>query len=304
VRLAFVFPGQGAGIEREARTWWQGSPRVRELVAIAARHAAVSVEDLMAGVGRAVMPTERLEPVLTAVCLGIHDELMERGARANVVLGHSLGEIAACAAAGCCSSEEAVWLAAERGRLMAREAARRPGGMVMIAAESREVVDEAVAFGRPYGIIGIAGHNAPRQWLVSGEWPALRRLAIRIPAIPVAVTGAWHCAILAEAVAPFREAARRVLTRPIVTPFIANRTGDLVACTEDLHDLLADQLVHPIEWVRSMRTLAGSGVTHVVTVGPSRIVRGLVRFNLGSGVALHSTDAVEDLQRVTEVVAG
>lgn len=300
MKLAMVFPGQGAGIEREAAAWCECSAPVRRLVDVAARHTGVSAGDLLASIGWATMSTERLEPLLTAICLGIHEELVRRGVRADVVAGHSLGEIPACAAIGCCTPEEAVALAAERGRLMAREAARRPGGMVVVTAASRKIVEEAVAFAGSGGIVAIAAHNTPNQWVISGEWTALRRLATRRPATPVAVTGAWHSDILADVVETFRTAARRTLTQPIRTPFIANRTGAFVGSVEDLPDLLAEQLTHPVEWVRVMETLSAFGVTEVVTVGPARILRGLIRFNLGRHVALHSTEVIGDPERIAE----
>lgn len=301
MKLAMVFPGQGAGIESEARAWCDGSVAVRRLVDVAAQHTGVTTEEMLGGIGWAVMPTERLEPLLTAICLGIHDELRGRGVHADVVTGHSLGEIPACAAVGCCTPEDAVALAAERGRLMAREAARRPGGMVMMTAASRGIVDDAVAFAGSKGIVAIAAHNAPNQWVISGEWAALRHLATRHSVAPVAVTGAWHSAVLADAVEPFCAAARRALTQPIRIPFITNRTGAIVASVEELPELLAGQLTHPVEWVRVMETLSTFGATDVVTVGPARILRGLVRFNLGRQVAPHSTDVIGDCDRIAEV---
>lgn len=298
-----LFPGQGAGIEREAEAWCEGSARVRSLVDVAARHTGVSAGELLGGIGRRIMSTEQLEPLLTAICLGIHDELLHRGVRADVVAGHSLGEIPACAAIGCCSPEDAVALAAERGRLMGREAARLPGGMVMVTSRSRALLEEAIGFARSSGIVGIAAHNAPDQWVISGEWTALRRLATRCLATPVAVTGAWHSAVLADAVEAFRDAAHRTLTWPIRTPFIANRTGGFITRVEDLPGLLAEQLTHSVEWVRAMDTLAAFGVTDAITVGPGRILRGLVRFNLGQRVALHPTEVLEDLERIVEACA-
>lgn len=303
MKLAMLFPGQGAGIEREAAAWCECSAPVGRLVDVAARHTGVPAGVLLGGIGWAVMPTERLEPLLTAICLGIHDELLRRGVLADVVAGHSLGEIPACAAIGCCSPEDAVALAAERGRLMAREAARRPGGMLVVTAENRAIVEEAISFASSAGIVGIAAHNAPDQWVISGEWAALRRLATRRTTTPVAVTGAWHSAVLADAVEGFRKAIHRLLTQPIRTPFIANRTGEFVAGVEDLRDLLAEQLTHPVEWVRAMETLAACGVTDVITVGPGRILRGLVRFNLGQRVTLHSAEGFADLERIVEACA-
>lgn len=302
MRVVFLFPGQGIDFHKEGLAWTEASQAVRELVEMAAREAGADMDDLFRP-SRGTLPTEVLEPVHTALCLGVHEELTRRGVKPDAVAGHSLGEIPACGAAGCCSAKEAIALAAERGRVMAREGARREGGMVRLSAATREEAEAAAAFAREAGLANLATHNTATQWGISGEWPALRRLAARYPVTPVPVAGAWHCDILAGGVEELREAARRALTGPVAVPMVANRTGEFVERTGDLPDLLAEQLTHPVEWVRSLSTLAASGATDFVTVGPGRLLRTLVHVNLGAGTATHATDTPDDLEQTVEALA-
>jgi malonyl CoA-acyl carrier protein transacylase len=67
-------------------------------------------------------------------------------------------------------------------------------------------------------------------------------------------------------------------------------------------DVLAGQLVRPVQWMASLDTLETMGVTDIITVGPGRILRGLVRKNLGSRVRVHTTDF--DLDRTIEQLKG
>ncbi len=67
--------------------------------------------------GRELMRTRNLQPLLVCVSLGYLRHLTERGIRPDCVLGHSLGEVTALAAAGVITAEDAVALAARRGRL-------------------------------------------------------------------------------------------------------------------------------------------------------------------------------------------
>jgi [acyl-carrier-protein] S-malonyltransferase len=297
VRTAFLIPGQGAGTERDCAAWCARSERVRRLVEIAANEVSIPLPKLLAAAPQKLLPTEVLEPVHTALCLGIYDELLSRGIRPDAVAGHSLGEIAACAVAGSCSAECAIALAAERGRLMAREASKRPGGMVLLSASTVETAEAAVAYSRSEGIVAIAAYNAPGQWLISGEWPSLRRLATRFPATPVPVAGAWHSDVLAGAVEEFREACRRVLGSPLRIPLVSNRTGLVVERTEDLPDLLAEQFTYPVLWTRTLSTLLGFGVAEWVTVGPGRALRVWLHLCVGPAATLHTSDSMEDLER-------
>lgn len=303
MKIAFLFPGQGVTNEREGRTWYERSDAVRRLVEAVARHTGTSPDRLLGHRSGGLLPTELLEPLHTALCLGIHEDLIGRGVRADIVAGHSLGEIPACAAAGGCTAEEAIALAAERGRLMARAAAKRPGGMLALRGVERETVTAAVAFACERGAAAIAAHNAPRQWVISGEWGALRRLATRYPAFPIPVGGPWHSAVLADAAEEFLAASLHVVSSPLRVPLVSNRTGAIVRDVGELPKLLAEQFTHPVEWARTMTTIAEFGVTDIVTVGAGRVLQGLVRLNWGTRGCLHGTDTAGELDRTAEALA-
>ena len=87
---------------------------------------------------------------MVAVCLGVARMLERAGVRAQLMLGHSLGELAAWAAAGAITAEDAMRVAALRGALMAREAARHPGGMVRLIGDPASC-DQALAEGAAHG---------------------------------------------------------------------------------------------------------------------------------------------------------
>ncbi len=302
MKVCFLFPGQGTDVERAGVAWCSRSEDVRRLVALAAERGGVPIDSLFLAAKGPTARTEVLQPVLTALCLGIVEALQRRGVRPDLAAGHSLGEVAACCCAGACTAEEAVAVAGERGRLMAREAARRPGGMVAVQAPDRQSADEAVALAGRDGIAALAAHNGPGQWVISGEWPALRRLATRHTATPLRVAGPWHSAAMAGAVEELRAAFGRHLTGALRIPLVANRTGRPVGCAAELPDLLSEQLTHGVQWAGTMATIAGAGVTDIVTVGPGRALRSLVRCNPDSGAVLHATDGPDDLEACAEAL--
>ena len=59
-----------------------------------------------------------------------------------------------------------------------------------------------------------------------------------------------------------------------------------------------------MQWTESLATLERLQVTDVVTVGPGRILRGLVRKNLGNRLNIHTTDDDADLGRTIERLKG
>ena len=65
---------------------------------------------------------------------------------------------------------------------MAREAASNPGGMLALVQAGRDTAEAAIAVGAPHGVVGLAVVNAPDQWVLSGEDPALSVVASRAAA--------------------------------------------------------------------------------------------------------------------------
>ncbi len=182
-----------------------------------------------------------------------------------MMLGHSLGALIAFGASGVMSPEATVNLAALRGSLMAREAARNPGGL--LALDSLEAANALLRPG-----IQIAAINAPDEVVISGTEAALRGITgRRIP-----VSGPWHHAAMSGAVEEFRTALKQV-------------DGRL--------ESLADHLTQPVHFSAALKSAAEQGVDTFVTIGPGLVLRGLVRKNLGNSVRVLTTEDASDLER-------
>jgi [acyl-carrier-protein] S-malonyltransferase len=298
VKLAFLFPGQGmqepsmtdvlspGGVERKALEQALGSQALRAL-----ERGGPQLER-----------TDVMKTVLVAVGLAVASRLAQAGVVPSVVAGHSVGEIAALAAAGGTSFEAAIGLAAARGRLMAREAARRPGGMLALLDASANDAEAAVALGAQHGVIGLAAVNAPDQYVLAGQTPCLDAVAAQFPSRRLPVAGAWHCNLMEGALADLLGELRALRISPLRAAFVVNRTGQQLEPSDDVCSVIAGQLVRPVSWVASIATLESLGVTDVITLGPGRILRGLIRKNSGTRLRVHTTDVA--LEQTVERLKG
>ena len=281
---AFAFPGQGTDVIPLLRRWATDSVATRRLLDVAVGAAGISEDTLWAAGGRAMHRTEVLQPVLTALTLGIHEELTDRGVEPDVVLGHSLGEVAALAAAGVFTPDGAVELAAVRGQVMAREAESRPG--TVVACEADEATVRRAL--RETGVRAeIAAYNHPHQVTVSGAAGELRRLAAVACTVPLPVAGAWHSAAMRGAASDVRREAILQASGRFRVRWVSNRDGRVWDSEADVPRLLAEQLTHPVQWVQSMHTLRERGVTEVLVLG-SRPLRALTRACLDDSVSVRS----------------
>jgi [acyl-carrier-protein] S-malonyltransferase len=187
--------------------------------------------------------------------------------------GHSLGELAALAAAGVLTVEDALDLVVLRGRLMAE--ADPDGSMVALVGASDE---DAAAIARDAGVT-IANDNAPGQIVLSGPRERLAgveadagRRSVRAVALPVA--GAFHSPSMQPAVGAFRAALDEVELREPRFPVYSCAAARPF---EDVRAELAAALVRPVRWRETFAALHDAGWRSFVEAGPGRVLAGLGR---------------------------
>jgi [acyl-carrier-protein] S-malonyltransferase len=149
-----------------------------------------------------------------------------------------------------------------------------------MAAVATGELDRVLAIGCSHGPLVVAGYNTPAETTVSGAVAAIAAV-VAAGGRRLSVQGAWHSAAMAGAVAELHAALAAVPRRAGGVPLISNRDGRAAAAAE-VPGRLADQLVHPVQWIACLRALAARGVTRYVVVGPGRLVRALVRATLGA----------------------
>jgi [acyl-carrier-protein] S-malonyltransferase len=252
--------------------------------------------------GPALERTSVLQPVLTAMLLGMAGELLQQGVRPVFVAGHSLGEIAAWSAAGAITPESAIEAAATRGQLMERVSQLHPGGMLALTRSTEETLNQALACGRTRGRMDMAARNAVDEWVVSGEESALRAVAARFPSTRLSASGPWHSPVMADAVDELLAALTNIRREPARARFVANRTGRAVENEDDIPELLAGQLVRPVAWLETLDFLAAAEVADIVVIGPARPHAALARSRLGKQARVWNTETADEFSCALEAL--
>ena len=203
--------------------------------------------------------------------------------RDGVFLGHSLGELAALAAAGAVGEADAVALAATRGRLMSEAAARSEGGMVALLGAS---VEDAERLAADHGVT-VANDNAPGQLVLAGPSAQLdvavaAAKAAGLKAVRLSVAGAFHSPGMEPALPAWRAALADVEFRAAQAPVFSCLTSEPI---DDPRAVLAAALTEPVRFRQALLELWRRGTQRFVELGPGRVLTGLVRRTLPAASA-------------------
>ncbi len=286
--LVFLFPGQGAQKVGLLREIYEHVPAFREALD---RLDEALGPDLHAALGgplrsylhpaaagpeaeRRLTETQVCQPAMAAVGLALYAMLRRMGVAPDLVLGHSMGEFAAAAAAGALSDEDCVRLVARRGLAMAALQLADPGAMASAAAGAPAVRDAL------QGIDGVvlANLNHPGQTVVSGGSEAVRRASAALEArgvkvTPLDVSHAFHSPLLLGIAGTMRQLVAEVDVRAPEVPVISGITAaPYPADPAEIRRIWVDHATAPIDFVQALRRAASEG--------------GRVWLNVGSGTTL------------------
>jgi [acyl-carrier-protein] S-malonyltransferase len=298
--LVIVAPGQGAQSPGFLEPWLElptYADRMRWLSAVADLdlvHYGTQAD------ADTIRDTAVAQPLLVASALVTAQELLpgpaDVAAKVGALAGHSVGELAAAAAAGAVSPEQAMVLVRERGKAMARAAAETPTSMTAVLGGDREDVLAAID---KHGLTA-ANDNGPGQVVAAGTVEQLAALADEPPArarlTPLSVAGAFHTSHMQPAVDVLADLARSVSTHEAATPVVSNRDGKVVRDGREVLDRIVSQVGNPVRWDLCMETMLELGVTGLLELAPAGTLTGIARRAM-KGVetfALKSPDQLDE----------
>lgn len=277
--LVVVAPGQGAQSPGFLVPWLE-EPGFADAFARAAEVAELDLVHLGSEAdAETIRDTQVAQPLLVATAIAALGRLLPAGPAEAVaaVSGHSVGELAAAAASGALSADDAMLLVRERGRAMAAAAAATPTGMTAVLGGDREQVLATLA---RHGLTP-ANDNGPGQVVAAGTLEQLAALAADPPEkarlAPLSVAGAFHTHHMAPAVGRLSELASGVTTRTPVPAVLSNRDGRLVHDGGEVLDRIVGQIASPVRWDRCMETMLELGVTGMLELPPAGTLTGIAR---------------------------
>jgi [acyl-carrier-protein] S-malonyltransferase len=247
-----------------------------------------------------IKDTAKTQPLLVAAGLVAADFLPMSDAQ--VVAGHSVGELTAAALAGMLTPETAVTLAAVRGREMAAACALEPTGMsAVLGGDPAEVLAKIDEYG-----LYPANRNGAGQVVAAGSLDGLARLKENPPAkakvIPLQVAGAFHTPYMAPAEAALDAVAGGITATDPAKLLLSNGDGTAVTTGAEGIRRLVRQVTSPVRWDLCQDTMAHLGVTGIIELAPAGTLAGLAKRAL-KGVEIATVNTPDDLPAARELAA-
>ncbi len=284
MKVAFVFPGQGAQYAGMGREVAEKYPAARQVFEEADAALDFPISRLcFEGPEEDLKLTENTQPAILATSVALFRILEEKGIRPAFVAGHSLGEYSALVAAGALKLGEAAALVRRRGRYMQEAVPVGVGAMAALLGLDLPAVRAVCEQAAQGQVVSPANLNSPGQIVIAGNREAVER-AIPLAkeagakrAILLQVSAPFHCALMKPAEERLSADLERSSFSDLHFPLVTNVDAQAIHTGVDARSALKRQVSRPVRWEESVRRLLDEGVDTFVEVGPGKVLLGLIR---------------------------
>ncbi len=295
-KTVFMFPGQGSQMLGMGAALYGRFPEFArafdEAVAALDGHLRLPLREVMWGADPETLEnTEFAQPALFAIEVGLASLWRSWGVTPDVVMGHSVGEIAAAYVAGVLSLPDASKMVAARGRLMAQ----LPVGGAMVAVTASEAeVTPLLSEG-----VSIAAVNGPKSVVISGERAAVDAVADRLAGSGrrvrrLAVSHAFHSPLMEPMIEDFSAVVAELSAGEPRMGLVSNLTGQLAGPGYGSAAYWVEHVRQPVRFVDGVQLAESLGAGVFLEVGPGAALTAAVEQSLTTEQAISVVTMAKD----------
>ena len=287
MKIAFMFPGQGAQTVGMGKDLYDKYEEIREVYKKASEISGKDIAELtFNSTMEELSKTENTQLAIATMSLGILKVLENNGINPEITVGLSLGEYPALISGGYLSFEDGITLLKHRGYLMGNKVEPGNYSMAAIIGLDSKIIEEVCSEIAAKGIfISPANYNYSGQTVISGEEEAIN-LAIEAlkekgakRALKLATGGPFHTTKLNEEKEIYTEKLKEVKfnTQAPKAKVIKNLDGTFYNENDDMVDVLSRHIVSSVRFDKAIQTMQDNGIDTYVEIGPGKTLTGFVK---------------------------
>lgn len=311
MKIAYIFPGQGTQIVGMGKDLYEKYEDVKDVYKRIDTALGENVENITYNISQEELnETKNTQIAIYSMSMAILEILNNEGIKPEAAAGLSLGEYSALVCSNAISLEEGAKIVRKRGKFMQELAPKGNWLMAAIIGLEDEQVEEVCSKVKE-GFVKAVNYNCPGQIVVSGEREAVLRsieIAKEMGArkvIELKTSGPFHTEKLQDASKVLKEELEKITFNECEIPVIKNLNGESYCEKDNIVDILANHVMNPVKFSKSIETMLSIGIDTFVEIGPGKTLSGFVKKvckekNIDANVL--NIESVETLENALKVL--
>lgn len=304
-KLAFIFPGQGSQYVGMMKEFYDNYPVARQTFEEADEALGFSISKMcFEGPEEDLRLTFNTQPAILTASVAALRVLEEKGIKAQVAAGHSLGEYSALVAAGAIAFVDAVRVVRKRGQYMQEAVPVGEGGMAaVLGMASEKIVEICRQVEQESGeAVQAVNFNCPGQVVIAGSTEGVQKAIVALKAggarraMALPVSAPFHSTLMQPAADKLAEELNNITFKDALFPVVANVTAQEETGATEIKEMLIKQAASPVLWETSMQNMSTNGVDVFIEVGPGKVLTGFTKKIAKDKAALNVEDG-ESLEK-------
>ena len=311
MRIAFMFPGQGAQYTGMGKEIYETEPVAKSIYEQASNILQRDIKSLCFSTEQEELnQTENAQIAISVTSIALATTLKEKGIHPDVELGLSLGEYTSLIDAGYINLEEGLSLLQKRGNLMANLVPNEEYAMLaVIGLDSKCIEDICNTVNAEYeasgNIVCPSNYNYSMQTVISGNRELVEKAGLLLKEagakkiVPLKTSGPFHTKKLLTASIELRKDLDKITWQKGKVPVIRNLDGKYYDNIEEIPAILEKHMICPVRFDKQIETMQKQGIDTFIEIGPGKTLSGFVKKELKTDNIYH-VENKEDIENLME----